>query len=414
MRKLLVVLLALVVGVVVVFAGSDNVTVSWKTYWVTFKLTVDEKGIDVSNSAYFKVFMTSSESEEGTPVSFSFSFGFSGFQKVWAVDSMSFNGKVLEIDYNNFGAVVDEWFLDNNNSSVGTDHAVFSLKALPELKFYYVDLVGETDIDTGTPVAKVFFDDLAAVKFSKNVAGMDLTMVGAYYDTDATADTISTYEYVGVLHFNGNGLNGWAAFGNPTVGTAYGVEASYKWSMTATPVTVSVVPGVHYSENLTALRYVDTSWKPWDPEYVYDGKHVWVGLTTKVDFGMGNASVFLKPNYSLDDSKFTMKTDLKAALSVDPLSVNLEYYIKDAIDFSNTYWRLDANANAVVSDVSVGAAFAYNNSNKYAYNACVGYTIEKGLKAKVFYGTLYDKDGDGSMDINPEDPQWYLQLTFSY
>ncbi len=441
MRKFLVGLLAVVVAAFL-FAGSATPEVSW-TGSAWFNLTIDEKGIDVDGGADVSVtWAPYSFSEGAAPVTASFGLSWGGGATFYGI---SFDGQLVNIDYSTGKLVLDKYFYVGN----AQDYVAVSFDAVPFLTIYYADLpIGavttvSTDVawddaaGSATPVTNTetsyvysetnidsednamddtYFDDFVAVKFTYDMDTMSLKVFGAYYDTDFTDAT--DYEFGGAVYVTGAGaLEGFsaeAAFANlaGNAGTAYGVYATYAFSMTMEPLTVSITPEFKYSENLASMAFANTS----DVYYpmVSDGKYVGAAVSLGVNITPIDLTISANPQYDLEKSEFSSDADVNAVVSVDPVSVNADFYISDVMDAANT-WDLYATVSAGLDPVSVSAAFRTVAGGDYAYNASVSYTIENGLTATAFYGSLYgDADYDGKADIHaPDKAQWYLKVSYS-
>lgn len=405
MRKLLVVLLATVLALVV---WADNVTVSWSGS-ASFTLTIDEKGIDVGGEADVDLtWAPLSTDVEGEPVSVSLSWGFHDDSA--GLSSISFNGKLLQISYVNDAASLDKYFYN-----VGSDYISVSLVAIPGLTFYYADIIDETNANGTDTTMNNYFDDFVGAEFSQDMDMFSLKVLGAFYDTDAV-DTSADYEYAGVVYLTGadtlEGLSVEVAFANTTASdTAYGVIASYSLSTSVEPITITVEPGLHYSENLEAIKFADTAGDAFTP--VSDAKKVTAAVSVEAAVDPVTLGVALNPYYDIAENAYGSDLDVTAELAVDPISVDGEFYVDDVLDFANT-WEVNANMSAAVDPVTVGGAFKYIAAGDYGYNVTLSFDIEEGLTATAFYGTLYDADGDDTVEIHPqEEAQWYVQVSYS-
>ena len=400
MRKLLVVLLALVVGV---FLYAENVTVSW-TGSANFTLTVDENGVDVAGGANVDVaWAPSAFSATAGKVSASFGLGCCGGA---AFGGISFDGSLLKIDYalgalEGFGTL-----FANGTTGVGNDYAAFTLKAVDFLTLYYVDLLEETNTNAGSPVETSYFDDFVGLKLSQDLGVFALTAYGAFYDTDATP-AANSYEYGAEASLSGEGalknLSIWVGFGNSVAsGVVYGVTASYSYSLSAGVVTVGVNPAVKFSESLSTLAFSSFT----------DGKNISAKTTVDVAVDPVSVGLALTPKYDLEAATpLSVAFDATLGVKVDPVSASAEFEVADLMQFSND-WDVSGNVTVNVAPVNVAANILYLNTGDFGYNASVSFDVEEGLTLKAFYGTLYDADADGVADINT-DAQWYAQLSYS-
>ncbi|MCD6449096.1 MAG: hypothetical protein J7L34_01130 [Thermotogaceae bacterium] len=408
MRKLLVVLLALVVGV---FLYAENVTVSWSGS-AKFTLTVDENGADIDGSIDVDVtWAPSAFSAAAGKVSASFGLGFGGGA---SLSELTFDGELLKVSYVPGAASLGSYLFtgkDNDGDGyldgVGSDYASFTLKAVDFLTVYYVDILdSEVNTNAGTPAEASYFDDFVGVTLSQDLGVFDLSAAGAFYDSDAT-NVSSAYEYGAEVSLEGaealDGLSLWVGFGNSTAsGTVYGVTASYKYSLDVDIVTVGVAPSVKYSEGLNTLVYSSFT----------DGKVVSAEVTVDVAVDPVTLGLEVTPEYDLEASTpLSVYFDATLGVKVDPVSASAEFEVPDVLTFADS-WNVSGNVTVDVAPVSVAANVLYLNDGSFGYNASVSLAVEEGLDATVFYGTLFDADADGVANINT-DAQWYAQLSYS-
>ena len=404
MRKLLVVLLALVVGV---FLYAENVTVSWSGS-ANFTLTVDENGVDVDGGANVTVaWAPNGFSAAAGKVSASFGLGCCGGA---AFGGITFDGNIVKISYVPGAASLGSYLFtgkDNDGDGaldgVGTDYAAVTLKALDFLELYYVDIVGETNLNAGAPAEASYFDDFVGVKLAKDLGVFGLTAYGAFYDTDAVGAS-NNYEYAAEVSLAGEGslenLSVWVGFGNSVAaGTAYGLTAGYSFNLKAGMISIGVNPSVKYSENLSKLVFSSFG----------DGKSVSAVVSVGLDMSPVSVSAEVDPKYDLAASTFAMPANASLSVSAAPVTASAAFNVTDVMNFAGG-WNVNGNVTADVAPVNVAANILYKNTGDFGYNASVSYTVEEGLTASAFYGTLYNA-GAGE-DIQPN-AQWYAQLSYS-
>ncbi len=404
MKRLLVVLLSVLV--ISVFAA--NATVSWSGS-ASFELIIDEKGIDVTHSAYIEVYGAPFwTTVEGTPVTVTFGWSSFSSSQYGTLYSITYDGNLLKLAYSNGGAEIDKYFYE-----VGSDYVSLTIKALKFLTLYYADIVDETTINsTNVDFADSYFDDFVAAEISYDLGVMDLKAIAAYYDADSTVVS-NDYEFGGVVYLTGKdaieGLSIEAVFASLAEAagsdTAYGVIVNYSKDFEFEPVTITVEPALHYSENLTKMAYMDA-------DSVSDAKEVSMGLTAEVSVDPVTITLETEPTYKIEDATTTVYLSLGAKAAIDPVNISATFEVPDVLKF-NDEWSVSANANVAVAPLGLDANIKYLNTGDFGYNVSATYDIEEGLTAKAFFGTLYDSDGDGSDDINADSAQWYLTLSYS-
>ena len=414
MRKLFVGVLIAIFGLMVI-AGTTDIQANWTIKWMKFIFVLDEKGIDLKQSAKYLVTWNLGDSSKNGKVTASFSWGFNGAKWYYSLDSITFNGNILDLSYSNSSAYVDKYIF----VGVGSDSISVSFKALSGLTIYYADLLEETNPDNVDNVpANSFFDDAVLAEYSQGLGTLNLKVAAGFYDAEATnTDASNDYEFAGIAYLDGvknsalEGLSVKVAGGKLVSGdTAYGIIARYSMDMNMGNLSINLSPTFKYVENLTQLKFATTY--PPNRREIADAKYASVGVDLSVNISPLSLEVYTQPRYDIEGGEFSAYTDLNVGVDIKPVSAGVEFEIYDAVKFENG-WMLRANAGVDLSPISLNANFWYADDSTNAYNATLAYTIEEGLTAKAFYGTLYDSDGNGVPEMHPDAPQWWLKVCYS-
>ncbi|SHH31316.1 hypothetical protein [Thermosipho atlanticus] len=468
MKKLLVAVLALFVFSVI-YAGSATPQVSW-TGSAYFSLGIDEKGVDIDGGLSSFTLSVSPTGSTEAGVSFWFDF----IAGTWGFNSLTFENDYFGLTYAEGAVGFNKFFgglTDTNGDyvpdtpvldGIAEDNIDVNVKVVDGLEIVFMDLVsGEVDYDTGDATGHVWFDDFLGVKYS--IAGVNLA--AAIYDTDTDPST-STLEF-GVtadknLEFDFGSVALEAVVAS-AASPVYGLSEAFN----GTFGIVSLTQNFKWFENVNLLTYKGDD--------APTGKAF--DVTAAVDYGVtDNVSVNGSLGFVIADlttpSNFTVPVTLGAdfasaftagvslswadvlgAATAITASVNAGYEADmfnlgltakwadlvgapSAIELNLTagvtvdmvtgsvglYWADLSDATNVVADISVKVvpldALTLTAAAKYAggvfgYNAGLTCVIDDNTTFNAFYGTLYDKDGDGVIDINDTDAQWYLKLEWS-
>ena len=527
MRKLLVILLALAVGV---FLYAENVTVSWSGSAI-FKLKVDENGVDVSNTTEIDLaWAPFSGSVQGTPVTVSFKWTFDDVSDEGgeaALVSLDYSGDMFEIGYTNghysyknyivasavpdstttativvynshYGYVdagdegsakVEELPSDYDPAATAAsftnvvvtiagykvkpgDYVYFVWKGYPDLKVYFADLKSDTwNLYWGLEDKdKTFFDDLLAAQWSSSTLPMVAPSVYiAYYPVKDKSEFLVDAS----LGFKDNEflkpLSVGVFFANTAVGTpAMAFNASYSYSLTATPVTANLSIDASYKKGTNLLHYsalkswmqgtkvtptvsakvaldpvdvslnvsvplkADTEFKNWAPKLSVDAK---VSAIDAVNVGVDYSADKLK------DIKYHNALDISLDVDLEPLA-GLPLSISGVYKMEHVSAAYANLMDMYDSPIYVDGEHVTKDTDMSAYYAKVNYKIGEGLNLSFFYGTYYTKylgkipgfwsektlyfdpdNGklyyDGSYTIktfskyNSKYPKWYLTLSYS-
>ncbi|MDN5324324.1 MAG: hypothetical protein PWP02_34 [Thermosipho sp. (in: thermotogales)] len=467
MKKLLAVVLALLV--LTAFAVTPDWSWSGKA---SFTLGVDEKGVDISNTFSLQFALSLPTSDTLGGVTFGLSYSLAYPYGAGTFKSLFFENDYFTLSYAPGAVGFNKFFgglTDTNSDGVpdtpvvpATDYVDVNVKAVEGLEVVFMDVVPEVDYTTGDATGHAWFDDFLGVKYS--VAGVNLA--AAVYDAEGTDPSTNTLEF-GVyadtsleLDFGTVALEGVVAMAASPV---YGVKEGF----TGTFDFVTLTQNFKWFENVNLLTYKGddaTTGKSFDvtvsadynvtDEVSVNGSLGFVisdltaatNFTVPVSFGVEYANSFsagmsvswadvvgaataieaeVHAGYEADmfnlglsakwadlvGAPSAIELDLTAGFAVDMVEGSAELYWEDVSNATDVVATLDVSVTPLEELVLTGAV-------KYAggvfgYNAGLTYTIDANTTFSAFYGTLYDKDGDGALDIKDTDAQWYLKLAWS-
>jgi hypothetical protein len=470
MKKLLVGFLALFVFSAL-FAASATPEVSWSGS-AYFTLGVDEKGVDVDGGLDSFTLAVSPTGDTQMGVSFGFNF----ITGTWSFYSLTFENDYFGLTYAPDAVGFNKFFgglYDSNADGVpdtpvvpAEDYIDVTVKALEGLEVVFMDGLAtpsaEVDYNTGDATGHAWFDDFLGVKYS--VAGVNLA--AAVYDADTDPST-NTFEF-GLaadtsldFDFGTIALEGVVAMAASPV---YGIYEGYKGTFDF----VTVKQNFKWFENVDLLTYegddaltgksfdvtVSADYAVTD-ELSVNGSlgFVVADLTAATDFtvpvslGVDYASAFSAGlSLSWDDvvgaatailaevyagyeadmfslnltagwadlvgAPDSIEVDLTAGFTVDMVSGNAELYWYDVVNAAtDVVATLDVEV-VPLDELTLTGSVKYAGG-EFGYNAGLSYVIDANTTFSAFYGTLYDADGDGAVDINTTDAQWYLKLAWS-
>ncbi|MBO8161277.1 MAG: hypothetical protein H0Z24_06530 [Thermosipho sp. (in: Bacteria)] len=470
MKKLLVAVLALFVFSAL-FAVEANAVVSW-TGSAYFTLGIDEKGVDVEGGLDSFTLSVSPTGDTQVGVSFGFDF----IAGTWSFYSLTFENDFFALTYAPGAVGFNKFFggmYDSDADGVvdtplvpAEDYIDVTCKVVDGLEVVFMDGLAtttEVDYDTGDATGHAWFDDFLGVNYS--IAGVNIA--AAIYDTDTDPAT-SAYDF-GVtantsFEFDFGTIDLEALFAMAKASdVVYGVSEAYNGTFDF----ITVVQNFQWFENVGLLTYVGgdaPTGKSFDvtvsadyavtDEVSVNGSLGFIisdltaatNFTVPVSFGVEYANAFtagmslswndvvgaataivanVHAGYEAEMFNLGMSADW-ADLVGAPSSIELDLTAGFTVDMvtgsAELYWADLSNATAVVAtlDVSVtpldaltlSAAVKYDGTD-FGYNASLDYVIDDNTTFSAFYGTLYDKDGDGLLDINTTDAQWFLKLAWS-
>ncbi|ANQ53293.1 hypothetical protein BG95_02010 [Thermosipho sp. 1063] len=400
MKKLLVLLVSLFV-LTAVFAAEATPVVSWSGS-ASFTLGVDEKGLDVSG-ALIKPKVSWSPSSDSQ---FGVSFGIDLIGKSLTLSSISFENSIFALTYAN-GASAFQYFVgtdnDGNPLMSAEGNIAVTLSGVEGLTLVYQDILRTVDYNTGVLTGEKWFNDFVGVKYS--VAGVDLA--AAFYDADTVA-TANTFEYglnaktsldLGIATVDLDGVFGMV---DGTNTTAYGISESIKAEFSIVTLTQTFA----WKENVSMFEYAGDS----------DAKKLTVGA--EVSYEISPVTLGAKATLKIADlstpTEFTVPVSVNASFENDMVNADVSAAWNDVVSAA-TNLTVDANASVTpVDKFTLSTSVKYlTDGNEFGYNAKVSYALDDNTTICAFYGTLYDKDGNGSADINKDDAQWYAKLSWS-
>ncbi len=438
MKKLLVVLAALL-AFVSVFAESQPVT-GTVTYAGTasFTLVFDQRGLDVY-SLFSQTTLSVSWAPSGdTKAGFTFSL-------VGLPTGLSLNITKAEFSNNYFGltwkskiGAFDKYISGTDydgNAKVTSDGVLITLPAVNGLTVYYADLATEvTGVPTNT-IATIWFEDMAAVKYEMS----PFTFVAGTYNVGGNKDT---YEFGGSVEGTvdlGVVKPQVRAFAGLVEG-ATGMELAYDAYATANyeikPITIT--PTVRFAEKLDKLDYVS--------DYVYTAKsqYVQVAVNYKDTFAPVTVDVTATPKYDMTPAtpKFTLAFKTTVSAEIKPLTVSVYYQDADLL-VTDTLGKLEAKASysdemvfgsvtytipeltdaatatlhvtaqvTPVKELAVSGNFRLDTKqNKNGWNAQADYTIAPSTTFTFWVGNL-TRDADGNYTVFNPDVMWYGKLVY--
>jgi len=451
MKKLLTVLVALLV-VVSMFAAKFPLTMEVEYAGsATFRLLIDEAGIDISGALSFTTgpkLNLLGFTQPNASLSLSFSMA-SWNSPTVSLREIRFSTPNFGFKWNASPYFINDYFAgvdgDGNPKLPNTaDVLKVDTKLLPGLELYYADLNNAEANEEASDVARRFFNDLVIVKYP--VAGFDI--FGALWKSNPANDA-DAYEW-------GVSANGTVDLGviKPSVTVFFGmvegatsmlnaVDLNLKASYSMAGLTLE--PQFKYGENLDKLNYQSDS--------VANGKYVQVVTSYGLKVDPVEFAVKVTPKYTLDPATLTVKLDqvkvayntvpftVSAAVSndnlldaskkfklnvtgkvvVDPVTVNFSGSWADVTELATyTYLRADATVKAtdkltltgmvnMVTDL--GTLASGSESEKVAYRLQATYNYGGGVTGTFFFGNLFGPFSGKYRHY--KDPRWYVEFKYT-
>lgn len=378
MKRLLVVLVGLLA--LTVFAAELPFKMgTWGN--LVFTAIIDEEGIDLTTTgSSFGAYMVTFTQESGKKVSVNFSFTTSlgiNTSDYW----LKLETPLFDMEFNPTAILADDFVFYVSPANAGVT-AVRNLTVTPKLgiqglglSLYYADIVSETDLNDATNNTNNYFDDAVGLKLSiTNLDLFNVTVFGAFYDTDTTTAT-SKYAYAAHVNLSGkdvlSGLSLDFAYTSDNATHNYIVVATYSKTFDFGIAKLYVSPKLNYSEG--SAKFYDNNTKQdyegWNSDTV-DWNQKYVSATMRVD---------LKPVDFL-----TIYVGAKPKIPLDnPSNYTLPVRAGALFDYQN--FKVFANVRMDVEKSSQPTWYWYNVGAAYQYGE---------LLAGVLYGTYRDGDDD--------------------